>query len=244
MAVRVTVRFDAEKDLCFIRDFELPDVETVLGIKEYLEENYQVPVCMQTLYHGGATLRDDTTVASLRLRNGDKFVLAYYATAEIEETRIVISWLETLVTSIKEGGAPEVPYDCFEQDMLGAELFFPYEKPQKRANKDLFVASGGLTMLLQVYDYLTKCPWRDLPGELRLFELNVMSGLFPLARTFAYREAIVKEGAIKMCQSSLLRVKIQYNQKITDPSAPEDQRHAFEYMLLGSTKLAIALLAW
>ena len=243
MAVRVKVLFQAEKDSNFEREVELPSVTTVLGFKEHLEEKFNVPVCMQTLHHASATLRDDTSIASLRLRNGDKFVLSYYAAAECEETRRVIKWLETLASSFREGEVPYVDFGSDEQRILGTELFFPYQKPTKIANKQLFVANGGLGVLMQVYGNLTKCNWESMSGESRFLESNVLSALLPLSNTLAYQPAILKEGGVKMCLTSLLRVPIYSDKPVRDISAPKDQQIIFNLLLQESIKLALGVLA-
>ena len=98
-------------------EVELPPVSSVQQIKEYLEEKYDIPVCLQTLRYSSVVLKQDTSVASLRLRHGDELQVSYYAKAECQEMRRVMRWLEAFVNCVVHGR--EFPQDVDEEvDLL------------------------------------------------------------------------------------------------------------------------------
>ena len=212
---------------------------SVQQIKEYLEEKYDIPLCLQTIRRSSVVLKQDTPVASLRLRHGDELQVSYYAKAECQEMRRVMKWLEAFVSCVVQGG--EFPQDLDEEEQVLEDmvnyLFVPWETPVKSANKKLFVFHGGLNLTIQLHKYLLSYQWEQLPELLKLMEGHVLLVLYHLCENLTFRQVIFNEGGLKICKKSLLRVPILPNQPIVDKSAPDDNNDLCE-----TIKQAIGLL--
>ena len=205
-------------------EIELPPVSTVQQIKEYFEEKHDIPACLQTIRHCSVVLKQDTPVASLRLRHGDELHVSYYAKAECQEMRRVIRWLEAYVTIVQQDGDQLSQQDDEEQvleDMVNY-LFLPWGSPVKTANKNLFVSYGGLSLTIQLHKYLLSYQWLYLPDYLKLMEGQVLLVQWALCENASYRLAIYNEGGLKNAINSVLRVQIYPHLSITDTSTPED----------------------
>ena len=205
-------------------EIELPPVSSVQQIKEYFEEKHDIPVCLQTIRHSSVVLKQDTPVASLRLRHGDELHVSYYAKAECQEMRRVLRWLEAFVTSVQHDGDEFSQQDDEDQvleDMVDY-LFLPWGPPVKSANKSLFVAYGGLSLTIQLHKYLLSHQWVLLPDYLKQMENQVLLVLWALCENASYRQAMYNEGGLKNSIKSLLRVQILPNLPIIDTSTPED----------------------
>lgn len=217
MSAWLSVHFECQSDKqTTIREVDLSPVTSVLGIKEYFEEKFNIPVCMQTLYHSSVVLRDDTSVASLRLRDGDTLHVSYHATAECEQLHHVIHWLETLASSFKEGDLPNASVLRNDQmlEQLAFDFFSPWNAPEKYANKQFFITNGGLKLLMQVYSNLLKYQWNDLPEDCKNLEPDILTSLGYLAIDIPFRHAILKESGLKMCLMSLLRVPVHADEPL------------------------------
>ena len=205
-------------------EVELPPVSSVQQIKEYFEEKYDIPVCLQTIRRSSVVLKQDTPVASLRLRDRDELHVSYYAKAECQEMRRATRWLEAFVNCVVHGGEFPLELDKEEQvleDMVNYS-FVPWETPVKLANKKVFVSNGGLNLTIQLHKYLLSHQWEQLPRPLKIMEGQVLQVLWALCEIFTFRQVIFNEGGLKNCKMSLLRVPILPNQPIIDKSTPDD----------------------
>ena len=221
-------------------EVELPPVSSVQQIKEYFEEKYDIPVCLQTLRRSSVVLRQDTPVASLRLGHGDELQVSYYAKADCQEMHRVVRWLEVFVNCVVHGG--EFPQDLDEEQVLEdmvKDLFVPWEMPVKLANKKVFVSHGGLNLTIHLHKYLLSHQWEQLPRPLKLMEGQVLLVLWMLSDNVTFRQVIFNEGGLKHCKKSLLRVPILPNQSLIDKSTPNDSS-----ALLETVERAIGLLSW
>ena len=224
-ATILSVRFEClSAKTITTNEVELPPVSSVQQIKEYFEEKYDIPVCLQTLRRSSVVLKQDTPVASLRLRDGDELHVSYYAKAECQEMRKAMRWLEVFVNCVVQDG------DEFQQDEEDEEvledmvncLFSPWETPVTLANKKVFVSNGGLNLTIQLHNYLLSHQWEKLPGPLKLMEGQVLSVLWSLCEDITFRQVIFNKGGLKNSKMSLLRVPILPNQPIIDKSTPDD----------------------
>ena len=205
-------------------EIELPPVSTVQQIKEYFEEKHDIPVCLQTIRHSSVVLKQDTPVASLRLRHGDELHVSYYAKAECQEMRRVLRWLEAFVTSVQHDGGEFSQQDDEDEVLedMANSLFLPWDPPVKSANRSVFVAYGGLSLTIQLHKYLLSHQWVQLPDYLKLMEGQVLFVQCALCDNATYRQAMYNEGGFNNSIKSLLRVQILPNLPITDTSTPED----------------------
>ena len=222
---------------------ELPPVSSVQQIKEYFEEKHDIPVCLQTIRHSSVVLKQDTPVASLRLRHGDELHVSYYAKAECQEMRRVLRWLEAFVDCTVHGRDFPLAIDKEEPvlDDVVFDLFLPWETPVKLANKKVFAYHGGLSLTIQLHRHLLSHQWEQLPGPLKLVEGQVLLVLWSLCETLPYRQAIYDEGCLSDAVKSLLRVPVLPGQPIIDPTSPND---IDSYALIEALGRSIGVLSW
>ena len=222
-------------------EIELPPVSTVQQIKEYFEEKHDIPVCLQTIRHRSVVLKQDTPVASLRLRHGDELHVSYYAKAECQEMRRVLRWLEAFVDCTVHGREFPLALDKEEPvlENVGFEFFLPWETPVKLANKKVFVYHGGLSFNIQLHRHLLSYQWEQLPAPLKLIECQVLLVLWNLCETLPYRQAIYDEGCLSDAVKSLLRVPVLPGQPIIDPTSPDDSSTIIETL-----QTSIGVLSW
>ena len=237
-----------------LRELELPyDTRVVLDVKRYIENEFSIPVCVQTLRLASAVLRDDTPLSSLRLRSGDTLHVSYYAAAECEQLRYVIHWLERLVSSLREEGVPsrrnfsERRRSAVTGDNLLVHLgrlFLPWGSPEKRANKLFFVQNGGLELMLQLFSLLLTQPWTEMPLQLKRIEYKLLSTLWNLCETYKIRHEVLRRGGLSMCLQSLLQVEVRSGEPIVDKSLCASAEKHLHSMNLQSTLIcALGLLS-
>ena len=217
-------------------EIELPPVSTVQQIKEYFEEKHDIPVCLQTIRHRSVVLKQDTPVASLRLRHGDELHVSYYAKAECQEMRRVLRWLEAFVDCTVHGREFPLALDKEEPvlEYLAFDLFLPWDIP---ANKTVFISYGGLDLTIQLHKHLLSHQWDQLPRPLHLLEGQVLLVLWHLCETIPFKQAVLNGGCLSNSIMSLLRVPIISNQPIID--ATNDN-----FALCKTMERAIGLLSW
>ena len=193
-----------------IREVTLPPaVTTVLQIKQHLEDEYNVPVCMQTVRYGSVVLNEDTSIKSLRLRAGDELHMSYYATAECKKLLSVLRWLEATLSNVRGNVRDErnqEPYGYYHPLDRLADLFMP---SAELANKDYFIAQGGLKLLMELYGCLLKYEWENMADQWRYLEDRILLALRRLSRyTLSHGQLILKEDGLRMCLATLTRVSI------------------------------------
>ena len=245
----LSVQFEClSEKTTIIREVKLPPVTSVLQIKQYLEDKHNVPVCMQTLRHRSVVLNEDTSIRSLRLRAGDELHVSYYAAAECEEVRSVIKRLESLdkFCEFEENDTIPQYMDDRVLEFLSFDLFFPWVSPVKRANKQFFIANGGLSVLMELYRITLRHTWVKLPLELKVFELDLLSALWNLSETIPFRHAILKEDGLAMCMKSLVRVEVDGSNQLVVPNLGDDEEdHMITCRLISNTiQRAIGVLTW
>lgn len=66
--------------------------KTGLSIKENVEDQFSIPVCVQSLDYDAGPLSDDANLEQLRIRSGDRFVVRYSSKGDCKGIKEVISW--------------------------------------------------------------------------------------------------------------------------------------------------------
>ena len=245
LSLSVSVRFECLSEKKTIsKEVELPPVSSVQQIKEYFEEKYDIPVCLQTIRHNSVVLKQDTPVASLRLRHGDEFHLTYYAAAECQAVSGVIEWLEQLNNYFEESS---IPYSFLDQrplEDLSFELFSPWESATKRANKYFFIVNGGLRVLMRLCKVTLRFEWTNSDAAIKILESDMLSALWNLSEAVLFRHAILEEGGLSMCIESLLRVSVNGSEPLEVPSAVPGDEAMLSFLIHVTIKRAIGLLTW
>ena len=225
-------------------EIELPPVSTVQQIKEYFEEKHDIPVCLQTIRHSSVVLKQDTSVSSLRLRDGDEFHLTYYATAECQAVSGVIQWLEELNQYFEERNIPFYFLDRRVLRDLSFDLFFPWESAIKRANRHFFIVKGGLKVLMQLYKVILRPEWMKIDPAIKILEFDMLSALWNLSEAVLFRHAILEQDGLSMCIQSLLRMPVDGSEPLKVPDAAPGEEVMLVFLIHETIQRAIGVLTW
>ena len=241
----LSVRFECLSEKKTIsKEVELPPVSSVQQIKKYFEDKYDIPVCLQTIRHNSVVLKQDTPVASLRLRHEDELHLTYYAVAECQSVSRVIEWLGDLEDHFEESS---IPYSFLDQRVLkdlSFDLFFPWESATKRANRHFFIVNGGLKMLMRLYKVILRFEWTNNDAAIKILEFDMLSALWNLSEAVLFRHAILEEGGLSMCIESLLRVSVNGSEPLEVPSAVPSEEAMLSFLIHETIQRAIGVLTW
>ena len=224
--------------------------ETARDVKIRIEDEYNIPVCVQTLVFESHVLSDDTNLECIRIRSGDTFHVSYYADGNCKEILEVISWFATLLAALKienpsiSGGISSDLEELLSVGMeaefvedLADEYFFPWLDGKKYANKLHFVHNSGAEIMMEVYSLLLRQPWSNCHLRLKYIEYGILRVLWNLSETFALRRLIIKHNGLQMCMKSLLRKRLEEGQPIKDEESPED-----EWLLIETIGAALGIL--
>ena len=68
--------------------------ESVLDIKQHIEEEFNIPVYSQVIRYDSVVLKDSEDLRSLRIRTGDTLHVTFEAKAECADVREIKRWLD------------------------------------------------------------------------------------------------------------------------------------------------------
>ena len=208
---------------------------TPLEIKKKIEEDFSIPLCVQTLHYQSMILKDSDQLQHTQFRSGDTFTVDYPIEADCKMTQKVLEWLKqlySLLESIEECILfPDEEHDLllssnFQEirslmmegvhnntiEDLSYNLFAPWTDKKKLMNKFYFRQEGGLDVLMQVYDKLVSKEWGDLGfnEELHIFLERMCSrAICNYAQTLPLRRQIVQLRGLESCTTTLLRRQLQ-----------------------------------
>ena len=229
--------------------------KTVRDVKMKIENNYNIPVCTQTLSFESQVLSDDTSLESVRVRSGDTFRISYYADGNCTEILKVIGWCKMLLAalrvenpSISEGISFELEKLLMtgkEEKLLNSlayEYFFPWLDARKYVNKLHFTHNGGIEVIMSIYSLLFRHPWPNCRLKLKYLERDILRVLWNLSETFALRRLITKHNGLQLCMKSLLRKKLEEGQPIQDRETPGHQVMHQDWILTKNITAALGAL--
>lgn len=209
---------------------------TVATLKEKIEEDFSIPVCVQSLKYEGHLLGDDTSLEMMKIRSGDTFHVTYSSEGDCKEIYGTVTWFGL----IREGMAAETPsktkpisvdlkdlilYGFNEElvDNLAYKHLFPWLDPQKYTNRLYFVQCGGLETMMDIYASLHQNPWKNCLLILKYLENGIIRVLWNLSETFQLRRLIMSHNdGLGMSMKSLLRQTLEEGKEIEDETDPND----------------------
>ena len=229
--------------------------KTVRDVKMKIENNYNIPVCTQTLSFESQVLSDDTNLECVRIRSGDTFRVSYYADGNCAEILKVIGWFKVLLAalrvenpSISEGISFELErllamgLEEKHMDNLAFEYFDPWLDARTYVNKLHFVHNDGVEVIMSIYSLLFRHPWPNCRLKLKYLERDILTVLGNLSETFALRRLITKHNGLQLCMKSLLRKKLEEGQPIKDRETPGHQVMHQDWILTSNLMVALGTL--
>lgn len=229
---------------------------TVADIKEKVEEEFSIPICVQDLRYETYGLSDGTLLETARIRSGDSFLITYSAEGDCQEIKRVVRWF-ALVRKYLIAEDPilrtnPMSYDFEDLITLGIneelienlafKYLFPWLDARKYANKLHFVQYGGLDVVMDVYAALHHHPWKECVLKLKYVEYGILRVLWNLSETFELRRLIMwHNDGLVLCIKSLLRQKLEEGKAIEDETDAESHR-AISWVLVENIGAALGLL--
>ena len=210
--------------------FESPPVNTS-DIKEHIEKQFSIPVCVQTLSFDGHTLKGSVSLSALRVREGDTFCVDYLARGECSELMEIISWLEQLSNAVtsKSSNLMDIAEIGIRYRLIRnlRSYFSPWsDSPsEKYVNKLHFVHNGGFSMMLTIYKFLLQKPWNEMDENFKYLEHWVVRTLWSFSQTFPLCRLMMQHNAMHLLTKSLLRVRLEEGKMIHSTSSSQRQYH-------------------
>ncbi len=231
---------------------------TITRIKEEVEENFNIPVCVQSLSYDSCPLNDDASLEATRIRSGDTLYITYPAKGNCKEIELLVTWFEQvghfLLTEDPTISNKRFSFEFhnlleYERDQklmhdMSYEYFYPWLNVNQPSsvNKLYFVSCGGLKVVMDVYAALLRHPWNDSLIELTYVQNGILYILWSIAETFELRRLIVSHNGLQLCIQSLLVEKVVVGECIVDKTSIEDE-DSHSGVLVESIEGALGLLS-
>lgn len=210
--------------------------KTVAELKDKIEENFSIPVCVQKLKYEDHLLGDGTSLEMMKIRSEDTFHVAYSSEGNCKEIFGIVTWFgvirESLATTIPSKTIPisaelrDLIYYGYDEELvddLAYKYLFPWLDPKKYTNRLYFVQSGGLEAMMDVYAALHQNTWKDTVLLLKYLENGIIRVLWNLSETFQLRRQIMSHrDGLGMCMKSLLRQDLEERKAIIDEVNPNE----------------------
>lgn len=229
---------------------------TVAQIRKKVEEDFNIPVCVQSLTYEGYPLSDDTNLELYRIRSGDTFSITYLAEGDCKDIDTIVKWFKQ-VKMYLESEDPTLSNMRLSHDFddiltiginervienLAFELLFPWLDPNKYVNKLYFVDIGGLDTIMDVYVAILRHPWTDCLLKLKYIEQGILRILWNLSETFDLRRQIIaRNNGLDLCMRSLMREKVVEGEEIRERTEAVTHRNN-QWVLVENIGAALGLL--
>lgn len=245
-----------ETNLTSHRTISFSDLpETVLNIKEKVQDQFSIPVCVQSLSYEANRLSDDTNLKLASIRSGDKFVVKYSSEGDCKGINEIVYWFEVVkMHLLVEDPTISRPLSPNFEDVLllgieeeliekmAFEYLFPWLDAKKYANKLHFVHCGGLDVVMDVYEAILAHSWETCLLKLKYVEYGILRILWNLSETFELRRLIIRHNdGLSLCIKSLLRQKLEEGERIEDRTEVATHR-ANSWVLVENIGAALGLL--
>lgn len=208
---------------------------TLVGdIKRAVENQFSIPVCVQTLTYDFQVHRDDSKLNFVGARMDDTFHITYPSEGDCKEIMDIISWLGLILAAFGHeqptvSTGISVTFDDLLTNGIQLEMiedlafkyFFPWLDERKYVNKLHFVHNGGIDIAMEVYTAILEQPWEECIPKLKYIEHGILRVLWNLSETFPLRRLILRYGGLKMCIQSLLRKRLVEGKRIEEAESPD-----------------------
>ncbi len=192
----------------------------ILDVKKQIEKQFSIPVCVQVISYVGYTVKGNTLLTALRVRDGDTFSVKYLEKGDCVEVDKILDWMKLTVEALQQDNSyknVEMSYrskhllfegiNCDFVKNLAFEYFYPWLDSVICTNKLHFVYHGGVKILMDLHTALNYVTWEARSVNSQLTEFYLLRAIWNLTETFPLRRAICKRGGIEMCIQSMLRCK-------------------------------------
>ena len=208
---------------------------TPLEIKKKIEEDFSIPLCVQTLHYQSMILKDSDELQHTHFRSGDTFSVDYQTRGDCERIQNVIQWLKEILGYLQDiedndshaDGEKDPSLSSYLCNMvedlilsgmhngtaqdLCLHLFYPWKDKRTYMNKLHFHHEGGLEVLMKVYGQMVSKEWggMGIDSQFHLYlECLCSQAVANYTQTFPLRRQVIQLGGLDMCTKTLLRKQV------------------------------------
>jgi hypothetical protein len=230
--------------------------EKILHIKERVEEQFSVSVCLQTLLFENYPMSNNCTLEKAKIRSEDKFVIEYTSKTDLLDINHIILWFEAMQKYFQvqyPSVSSPVKY-YFEQlvtlakrdgvyDKMVLQFLRPWQNKRTYANKIHFVYVGGLDEMMDAYATINAQKWKFMILDIKFMEHGILRILWSLSETFQLRREILRRNnGLSLCMKSFLREQVEAGKPIVEPT--KTLHHAYSWIIVQNIGTALGLLSW
>lgn len=230
--------------------------KTGLAVKQCLERDLSIPVCVQRLSFGSTLIKDAQPLKRMRLRDTDQLTLEFPSHAKIsvindvlrlmEEIRVVLDRVSDFFAQLPPEEYKLTPeMDSLVQmivDPMTVEslvyMFSPASEALPQTNRLYFVHNGGVELAMRLHGQLVALPWTKLTIEMQYLEHALLRILWDLSSTLGVRYLLLDFPVLEQASKSLMRVEVSPHKWVKPPEVQNAAAHTNEQTqryILGET---------
>ena len=182
---------------------------TVGDVKKKIEEEFQIPKCLQDLtLNGRGDFEDHSTLRSLYIPKKSIATVYYSSSAEVDFFRRLMTDLVRLKETVSNlPQAENVEWSLIENCRMQLHTavytyFLPWTSPNVHANRQFVIQEGGISLVLDLLALVypvsgSGVPWTTTAVRMAVAE-SLLVFLWCFAETMEDSHLILKQGAAKL----------------------------------------------
>ena len=198
---------------------------TGLEVKKEVQDKFNIPLCLQTIYFNSFELGDTQELSSIHLREGDTLTVSYTTHGDLNTVQEIIdamaktcTQLESIKDSILVGTLTQEEYNEISNynfiDRLN-EVFVRTTQEALKVHHLYFIHNSGVEIVIRIKRILAVIPWEKLPMKLQQLEQATLKYLWSLSCTLGVRCYLFKfDDLAELISISILRVPVKPNEKL------------------------------
>ena len=189
--------------------------ETVRDLKIAVENQHNVPQCLQTVEIGDRCIKtDDDRLSDHYVTAGDSFKVTYLHETNVNFAKTITehaTQMKEQLATLLQTSLPNEPYNilCSMLTSTNYQFLYPWLSDQTTAYRKCFVQVGALDAVLSLLSYLQEnYPLNKRGFKLRSLEVKIISLLWNMAETTESQEPVISRGGIELILRALKSVDV------------------------------------
>ncbi len=183
--------------------------ENGLQLKQAIENELQIPVCLQTISLKSASITDGQLLSGLYLRKDDVLTVEYTTEADTKDMNELLRLLQSFIIDDSSVNTEDNSTDTFTIEELLRKCLQPPTSERTKANRLHFVSKNGIHTCLSIYKVLAPLPWQAMTIETLLLERLILMVLCDLSAANTARQLLMKQPkVVEHLRMSILKTNI------------------------------------
>ena len=193
--------------------------KTGLDAKLFIQQEFQIPVCLQTLSLQSLEISDKQSFNQLHLRDGDILTVNFTTQGNLHEIQAILDSMEAMIKvletsseEIKDTLTPSTEnqlISCLKPALIESlimKYFTPVRSQVAKVNWLYFVHNKGIDITLHLHQLLTEIPWEKHIIEMQFMEEKLLKTLCYLSAKMGIVRLLFQHPTIlKQLSKSILR---------------------------------------